>query len=107
MRDRLYQAINVQGGRYLKTPRDVNRALNALRLHAVPVCEKVDLADMVWLQLARIGSPALYAWVEEYLSETSAVASGAIVHDHEANAMDERLTGILEGEEGDPDHAII
>jgi predicted KAP-like P-loop ATPase len=44
---RLAQAIDLQGGRYLKTGRDVVRTLNALQLHAVPVRAYIDIADMV------------------------------------------------------------
>jgi predicted KAP-like P-loop ATPase len=104
---RLAEVIDIQGGRYLETPRDVVRALNALRLHAVPVRNLVDIADMVWLQLVRIGNPVFYAWVEEYLTEVAAVATGARVTDGAAETMARRLEEILEEEKLNVDRAII
>jgi hypothetical protein len=68
----------VQGGRYLKTGSDVVRTLNALRLHALPVRSLIDIADMVWLQLIRVGNLTFYSWIEEYLTEIAALASGGV-----------------------------
>lgn len=92
---RLTQIIDVHGGRYLETPRDVVRALNALRLHAIPVCEQIDVPDMVWLQLIRLGKPTLYAWTEEYLTEVAALASGATIHEAGIQHAGDRLTQII------------
>ena len=61
-------AIRVYATRYLRTPRDLNRTLNALYLYAVPVMNKINMGDMVWIQLNRLGNPDLYSWVEEYVS---------------------------------------
>jgi hypothetical protein len=38
----------------------LRQLLNALRLHAIPVRHKIDVADMVWLQLVKIGDPQFY-----------------------------------------------
>lgn len=95
---RLGRVIDSLGGRYLDTPRDIIRALNALRLHAVPVRTLIDLADMVWLQLVRIGNPTLYDWVEQYLTETSAVYGGAQITVNAAERMGRRLNEILSTE---------
>lgn len=106
-RERLMQAIDVQGGRYLKTPRDVVRALNALRLHAIPVRERIDISDMVWLQLVRIGNPILYTWVEEYVIEAAAIHNGARVTDEQAREMAIRLEEIFRAEKLDLSRAMI
>ena len=90
-----------------RTPRDVVRAINALRLHAIPVRGSIDIADMVWLQLVRLGNPTLYAWIEEYLTETSALYRGAGIGDHSAEQMGRRLDGILTQESVDLDRAIF
>jgi hypothetical protein len=50
----------------------LRQLLNALRLHAIPVRHKIDVADMVWLQLVKIGDPQFYNWVETYLIECAA-----------------------------------
>jgi predicted KAP-like P-loop ATPase len=107
LKERLAQAIDVQGGRYLETGRHVVRALSALRLHAIPVRTLIDIADMVWLQLVRIGNPTFYIWVEEYLTEVAAVAGGARVSDGADRAMAQRLQEILARENLDFDRAMI
>ncbi len=95
---RLARAIDVQGGRYLTTPRDVVRTLNSLRLHAIPVRPHIDVADMVWLQLVRIGNPVFYDWIENYLTEVSAIYRGAGVHGHVAAHAGQQLNDILAAE---------
>ena len=107
LEQRLAEAIDIQGGRYLTTGRHVVRALNALRLHAIPVRNLIDIPDMVWLQLVRIGSPTLYGWVEEYLTEIAAVAGGAKVSDAAATEMSGRLEDIFAREKLDVEHSII
>jgi predicted KAP-like P-loop ATPase len=57
---RLARIIDIEGGRALLTPRHVVRAVNALRFHATPVLENIDIPDMVWLQLIRLQSEDLY-----------------------------------------------
>jgi hypothetical protein len=102
---RLARAIDIQGGRYLTTPRDVVRTLNSLRLQAIPVRAHIDVADMVWLQLIRIGNPTFYAWIENYLTETSAIYRGAGVTAHVAAQTGQRLNDILAAENLDVDYA--
>ncbi|MBS0234834.1 MAG: AAA family ATPase [Proteobacteria bacterium] len=104
---RLAQAIDVQGGQYLTRPRDVVRALNALRLHALPVRDNIDIPDMIWLQLTRIGKPGLYAWVEEYMTNVAAIVGGAAISNEAARAAGEKLTNLLSGEGIDLDRARI
>lgn len=98
---RLAEVIDVHGGRFLQKPRDVVRALNSLKLHAVPVRDNIDIADMVWLQLIRLGSPDYYNWIEEYLTEASAVFYGAGISDESAMQMGQRLDNILRQKEID------
>ena len=74
--ERTKAVIDQQGGRYLETGRDVTRTLNALRLHAVPLLGRIDIEDMIWLQLIKIGDFKFYSWIEEYLTELAAIASG-------------------------------
>jgi hypothetical protein len=100
---RLHQIIDVQGGRYLETPRDVVRALNALRLHAMPVRDQIDIPDMVWLQLAKIGKPQLYDWIEEYMTNVAGIVEGATLPDEAARDANNRLDQFLAG----PDIDIV
>lgn len=105
--ERLARAIDLEGGRYLQTPRAVVRALNSIRFHALPVRQLVDLADMVWLQLIRVGDPALYSWIEEYLVELAATAAGARVSEQGARVMAERLEQLLRGANLDVIRAVM
>jgi KAP family P-loop domain len=75
---RLKLVIDYEGGRQLRTPRSVVRALDAIRFFWPPLREAmVDLADLVWLQLIKDGNPALYRWIEEYCGTAAALSLGA------------------------------
>ena len=104
---RFTQIIDVQGGQYLTRPRDVVRALNALRLHALPVRDKIDIPDMIWLQLTRIGKPGLYEWIEEYMTNVAAIAGGAQLSREAAQFGARRLTELLTADGVDIDRARI
>lgn len=94
---RLAALIDQEGGNRLKTPRAVNRALDALRFIWPALRDKVDLADLVWLQLIRLNNPALYAWIEEYVASMAAVGSGRAMVQEEARATSfTKLTTALE-----------
>lgn len=96
VRDRLAEVIDEEGGRALLTPRHVVRAINALRFHASPVLDDIDMPDMVWLQLIRMQSPELHKWVEGYLIGFEAKHNGARISDESASAELIRLNSILE-----------
>lgn len=104
---RLAYVVDTFGGRYLKTGRDVVRALNSLRLHAIPVLGSVDIADIVLLQLVRIGNVELYTWIEEYMIEIAAVANGAVISSQESKKMAQRLQSIVTNENLELDRAWI
>jgi hypothetical protein len=93
---RLAQVIDVYGGRYLETGRDVVRVLNALRLQAIPVRSQIDVADMVWLQLTKIGNSDFYCWVEEYLVEAAAITGGATISHAHNKRFAQRLESFLQ-----------
>jgi predicted KAP-like P-loop ATPase len=99
---RLHDAIYVQGGRYLDTPRQVVRAINALRLHAIPVKEVTDLADMIWLQLIRLKHPKLYEWIEEYVTDLAALHDGASTNEESRKDMASRLDQLINSVASDP-----
>lgn len=63
-------------GATLRTPREVQLALNALRFRYPGIRDYVYLPDLCLLQLFRTTNPALYDWVEEYLTERAIVESG-------------------------------
>lgn len=86
---RLARVIDNEGGRRLKTPRDVVRALNAVRFAWTALRGKVDAADLVWLQLVRISSPQLYRWIESYVAATCSLrgSRASITDDAKAHAL--------------------
>jgi hypothetical protein len=104
---RLARAVEVEGGRYLNTPRDVVRVLNALRLHGLPVRHLIDIPDMLRLQLVRIGNPRFYAWIEEYLVDVSAVSNGAMVSQEGERLMAQRLEELLQAENLDVIRSVL
>lgn len=74
---RLKLVIDYEGGRQLRTPRSVVRALDAVRFLWPPLHEaQADLADLVWLQLIKDGNPSLYRWIEEYCGTAAATSLG-------------------------------
>ncbi len=86
---RLKLVIDLEGGRQLRTPRSVVRALDAVRFFWPPLREtKADIADLVWLQLIKDGNPTLYRWIEEYCA-TAAVVSLGIARVGEAEKAQE------------------
>lgn len=98
---RLSSVVDVEGGRYLSTPRHVVRCLDSIRFFWSALQGRVDLADLVWLHLVKIGNPQLYDWIEGYLAEASAQASGmAVISDEAKQASRKKLDFALavEGE---------
>jgi hypothetical protein len=93
---RLAAIIDYDGGQRLKTPRAVNRILDALRFLWPSLQGQVDLADLVWLQMVHMTNRGLYSWVELYCANMAAVASGrASVDTEEARQSFEKLNAAL------------
>lgn len=81
---RLKAVVNYEGARQLQTPRAVVRALDAVRFFWPPLREMgADLADLVWIQLIKIGNPVLYRWIEDYCATMSNISIG-VAHVGEA-----------------------
>ncbi|MBL4721749.1 MAG: hypothetical protein JKY20_11545 [Alphaproteobacteria bacterium] len=97
---RLRTVIDYEGGRQLRTPRSVVRALDAIRFFWPPLREaKADLIDLVWLQLVKEGNLALYRWIEEYCTTAAGISLGTARID-EAEKVQE-LSKLLEALAGD------
>jgi hypothetical protein len=94
---RLALVIDQHGGDRLTTPRSVNRALDLLRFMWPSLRGKVDLSDLVWLQLVRITNPGLYSWIETYVATMAAVSTGrASVESVERKSSYEALKSALQ-----------
>ena len=63
---RLDKAIRTWCLEYISTPRDVVRLVNSLKLFVVPIIEKIDLADALFVQIIRAHHPSLYYWIDRY-----------------------------------------
>ncbi|BCM17517.1 P-loop NTPase fold protein [Mesorhizobium sp. J8] len=98
-RERLRQVIDYEGGRQLRTPRSVVRALDSVRFFWPPLREiGADLADLVWLQLIKDGNPNLYRWIEDYCGSAAALALGtARIEDAEKNHQSAKLEAAAGG----------
>ncbi|UHC17311.1 KAP family NTPase [Methylobacterium currus] len=76
-RSRLEAVIDHEGGRQLRTPRSVVRALDAIRFFWPPLFEiKADIADLVWIQLIKDGNANLYRWIEDYCATAAVLSLG-------------------------------
>ena len=65
-KSRLDKAIRTWCMEYISTPRDVVRLINSLKLFVIPIIEKIDLADALFIQIIRIHHSNLYYWIERY-----------------------------------------
>lgn len=96
---RITEIVDVEGGRYLTTPRSVIRTLDAIRFTQAAVRDTADLTDLVWLQLIKVGNPNLYTWIEGYIVEISARSAGRVHIGQEGiNRSRERLDQALQRE---------
>ena len=94
---RVSSIIDLQGGRYLATPRMVNRTLDAIRFIYPILNLKVDFADCLWITLVRLNNSALYQWIEQYLGSMSAISTGRVtVTSESAEQSYAELKSILE-----------
>lgn len=76
-RERLKLVIDREGAIQLRTPRSVVRTLDSIRFFWPAMRdEKIDVADLVWLQLIKDGSPNLYRWIETYVASAAAQSFG-------------------------------
>lgn len=92
--ERLHLVCQIEGSR-LKTPRDVVRVLNLAKLHWPPVADKVDYADLVWLQIVKAQDKLFYDFVERYIAEFSAVAAGAYLADSERSQFSSEFAAFI------------
>lgn len=103
---RLAEALFVLPHRFLETPRDVIRVLNALRLYATPVADKTDPADQVFLQILRLKRPDLYNWVEKYVERINSVRNGNSLRPGEGADAGNKLLAMLGQTEEEQRHLL-
>lgn len=85
--NRLKTVIDQEGGIQLRTPRSVVRTLDSIRfLWPALREEKIDVADLVWVQLIKDNSPKLYRWVESYVASVASISFGTNTISDEAKA---------------------
>ncbi|HAE29022.1 MULTISPECIES: KAP family P-loop NTPase fold protein [Hyphomonas] len=91
--------LDTWAGRLLKTPRDVVRVFEAVRLKWERLRSfNADLLDLVWIEMikekASKGDSNLYSWVLNYVSSLEAIAIGGQVS--QRTRSQEELSVILE-----------
>lgn len=95
----LKTAVDREGGG-LRTPREVKLALNSLRFLYPSIKDDVHFPDVCRLHLIKTTNPALYRWIEEYLSERSVLVTGdATISSHAKAEMGQRLKDLLPAED--------
>lgn len=83
-------------GASLKTPREVQLALNGLAFRYSGIRDYVYLPDLCFLQLIHVTHNALYNWIEEYLTERAVVESGdGSVSEEEKKTLTKELGACL------------
>ena len=100
-RDRLERVYRTWGRRYLETPRDVVRLVNAMKLYFVPVMDQVDPGDMVFLQIARLRDSKLYSWIENFTLNLSEFSSPRNFSERICNNLKSELLAITNTKEED------
>jgi hypothetical protein len=69
-------AVGHAGSLFLRTPRDVNRSLDAVRLGLDSTKVAIAPAELVWLSIIKIGNSELYSWIERFLTERALTCQG-------------------------------
>lgn len=92
---RLSSALLQWPGEFFKTPRDVVRTLNAVRLYGSPVLDKVDSADIIFLQIVRVHAPKLFDWIQEYVFNLSAIGDWGHLIPSAPERVGQKLLAIL------------
>ncbi|HCM9091649.1 TPA: pilA-like protein [Enterobacter kobei] len=83
-------------GEGLRTPREVNQVLNAIRFRYPGLRDYVFFPDLCLLQLISVVNPLFAGWVEHYLTVWSVVENrDGIAHEEEQKALIAELTEAL------------
>ena len=93
---REHLVFDVWAGQLLRSPRDVERVSDAIRLGWPAIAGRADFLDFAWLQLLRVTSPALFRWVREYVSQIGAYRDGGGASQKERTDFAKRLVALLE-----------
>lgn len=67
-RDSIYFIFQNWGRRYLKTPRSINRVCDNISFVLSGSKIELNISDLVWISILKIGSPNYYRFVEDYLN---------------------------------------
>lgn len=95
---RLDDAILEWTGKLIVTPRDVVRTINGMRLHFVPIRDRLDPADAFFLEVVRTKMPELYGWVEEYIPHIAELEDFGSIEKSVPNRLGRRLLEIIAGD---------
>jgi hypothetical protein len=83
------------GGLLLKTPRDVVRVCEAVKLGWPHAAIRADFLDYVWLQMIKVKARELYDWTREYVSELGGFRDSGRPSDGASLREAERLKSIM------------
>lgn len=104
--DEIRLAIDREG-QGLRTPRDVKLVLNGIKFAYGNLADQVYFPDVCRINLIKILNPALYVWLEKYLSLRSVVATGdAMISEDERTILGEELKTILPSSDASSSQSI-
>lgn len=93
---RFHMLLDVWGGEFLATPRDVARLFDSIVLNWPLLPPGSDFCDFVWLHLLKHKSHGLYAWTREYLQNVGAYRDGGRAGDTVPCDLAKRLVELME-----------
>ena len=105
-REHLDRVCHQWGREYLKTPRDVVRVVNSMKLHFVPVQDQVDPGDMVFLQIVRLKNSNLFGWIERYVSNLSEFSDWGRIPAENRERLEDELRIIISPKRNEQDAFI-
>lgn len=104
--DEIRLAIDREG-QGLRTPRDVKLVLNGIKFAYGSLADQVYFPDVCRINLIKILKPALYVWLEKYLSLRSVLATGdAMILEDERTILGEELKTILPSSDASSSQSI-
>ena len=92
---REHLVLDVWVGKFLRTPRDVVRLYEAVKLGWPHVPARTDFWDFVWLQLVKLKCTDLYEWTQNYLMEIASYRDGGRPGDDEPAKQGKKLASIM------------
>ena len=94
-RDREHALFDVWVGALVNTPRTAIRLVEAVKFGWPFLSQRADFVDYIWLQLIKLRSLPLHAWVRDYVVNIGSYRDGGRPGDDEPSREAQKLRDIL------------